>query len=274
MDHLLHSQGACPPSPDGTPERSADAAYPENVVHLGNCFSNESASNALFRWSQPQPSSTDLLDSLLSVQEYERQRIAEELHDSAGQLLVALELSVAQLRRAKGHYAHDSLIEEIAETARQIEQEIRSLAFLRYPVELGNDCLWSAVRSLALGFGRRTGIRTTFRHVGEEGSVDGAVSMAFLRVTQEALANIHRHSHATTAKVVLEMRRGWVRLTIYDDGIGFPSAALLQDARGIGLRSMRHRIETVGGHFAATNLKRGARISAAAPASTPGSAGS
>ena len=59
--------------------------------------------------------------------------------------------------------------------------------------------------------------------VGDQTAVDESISIAVLRVVQEALVNIYRHSHASTAKVVLERREDWLQLTVSDDGIGLPS---------------------------------------------------
>jgi two-component system NarL family sensor kinase len=77
--------------------------------------------------------------------------------------------------------------------------------------------------------------------------------------------NIHRHSHASTAKVLLERRGNHLRLTVSDDGIGLPNARVLAEMEGIGLQSMRHRVEMLDGRFRVTNLKHGAKISATVP---------
>lgn len=203
------------------------------------------------------------LDQLLSIHEYERSRMGQELHDSAGQMLVALQLSVAHLR-AVSNFGYAGLIDEIQSIVGQIDREIRSLAFLHYPVELGDRCLCSAVQSLALGFGRRTGIRTSFKCVGDQSPVSEPISMATLRVAQEALVNVHRHSHASSARVVLENRLNRILLTVSDDGVGMPGTEI-KKVRGIGLQSMRHRVESLGGHFELRKLKQGTRVSASIP---------
>jgi signal transduction histidine kinase len=205
----------------------------------------------------------DALEQLFKIHEYERCRMGQELHDSAGQLLVSLQLSVAHLR-AVHNCDHDGLIDEIQHIVSQIDREIRSLAFLHYPVELGDRCLCSALQSLTLGFGRRTGIRTSFKCAGDRSPISEPISMAVLRVAQEALVNIHRHSHASSARIVFENRLNRIVLTVSDDGVGMP-ATEMQKMRGIGLQSMRHRIESIGGHFELKKLKHGTRVSARVP---------
>ncbi len=147
------------------------------------------------------------VDELLRIHEYERQRIGQELHDSAGQLLVSLQFSVAHLKRVEEGSGHDSLLEEIQDTVRQIDQEIRSLAFLHYPVELSDRGLSSAIQALVRGFGRRTGIRTSFKASGDQSIASDSISTALLRVAQEALVNVHRHAHASHANVSLKRAR-------------------------------------------------------------------
>jgi signal transduction histidine kinase len=208
---------------------------------------------------------TIALDEMLRCHEYERQRLGQELHDSAGQLLVALQLKVAHLRIVEENSDHDSLLQDINDTVRQIDQQIRSLAFLHFPAELADRGLYSAVQALALGFGRRTGIRTSFKSIGDQAAVDEPISVAILRVAQEALVNVHRHSHASSAKVVLQRRPRELQLTVSDDGIGIAAAGGKTNTRGIGLQGMRYRVEKLGGHFEIRNLKHGTKVSASVP---------
>jgi two-component system, NarL family, sensor kinase len=220
------------------------------------------------RSQQPdsQPPSPDmqppLADQVLSIHEYERRRIGQELHDSAGQLLVSLQLSVARLGLSKENCGHENLIGEIQDTVRQIDREIRALAFLHYPAELGDRSLSEAVQALVSGFGKRTGIETTFRCFGR-GAVAKTISVAVLRVIQEALVNVHRHAHASHAKVMLASNLDGVRLTVSDDGIGIRAGA--ESDRGIGLQGMRHRVEKHGGNFHVRRLGHGTRVSATLP---------
>ena len=205
------------------------------------------------------------VDELLRIHEYERQRIGQELHDSAGQLLVSLQFSVAHLKRVEEGSGHDSLLEEIQDTVRQIDQEIRSLAFLHYPVELSDRGLSSAIQALVRGFDRRTGIRTSFKASGDQRIASDSISTALLRVAQEALVNVHRHAQASYANVSLKRGANYVELVVSDDGVGMPPAANLTKVRGIGLRGMRHRVEALGGRFGVRNLKQGTRITASVP---------
>jgi signal transduction histidine kinase len=79
---------------------------------------------------------------------------------------------------------------------------------------------------------------------------DPHVEIALFRIVQEALANIGKHSGASTVNLRLGMDDGSVRLTIRDDGTGFNPAAVRRTKdsnRGLGLISMRERTQELGG---------------------------
>jgi len=205
------------------------------------------------------------IGELLRIHEYERQRLGQELHDSTGQLVISLMLGLARLKRIEEDGGQGILIDEIQETVRQIDKEIRSLAFLHYQAEVGDRSLASSIENLALGFGRRTGMHISFKCVGDLPPVDDSIATALLRVAQEALVNVHRHSHATAAKVELKLRPTRIELRISDDGIGILQPAEVTRTTGIGLKGMRYRIEAHGGRFEIRNLNPGTMVCAIVP---------
>lgn len=207
-----------------------------------------------------------VLDEILRIHEYERWRMGQELHDSAGQLLIALHLSVAHLREVEKESGHEALIDEVQNTIGQIDRQIRSLAFLHYPAELDERGLCSAVERLLRGFGARTGIRTSLKFAGDFGELGAAISEGLLRVAQEALVNIHRHAHALSVKIRLEKRGGDVQLTVSDDGVGLPSGDGGFMLKGVGMQSMQHRARMLGGKLQIRSMKHGTKVVATIPA--------
>ena len=207
---------------------------------------------------------TQLIDELLSAHDYERQRLGQELHDSAGQLIVALHLSVARLRIDNGGSGHDELIDDIQETVRRIDQEIRSLAFLHRPAELDGRDLPCALARLVSGFGKRTGTTARFDCDGDYGDLAEDRAAALLRVAQEALVNVHRHAHASSVNVALRRVGDAVELSATDDGVGIPTH-VLEEPHGVGLQGMRHRTEMFGGGLDVESDGRGTRVAATLP---------
>ena len=201
------------------------------------------------------------MEQLLRALDHERRRLGQELHDSAGQLIACLQLSLARLEIEDPEHA--CLIHEIQDITRKIGDEIRSVAFLQYPAELADHGLASAVEILSRGFATRTGIKTAFTLNGDLAGLSETGAVAVLRVAQEALVNVYRHSYASLATVSLKRRGQSVELSVRDDGAG-----LAQDPGnffGVGLQSMRHRVERLGGSFRITSLKRGVKVFASVP---------
>jgi signal transduction histidine kinase len=232
---------------------------------------NIASESWLLDWGSPseilQLSRAQILDELLRLRDDERQRIGQELHDSAGQLLVALQLDVALLRKTETETdaRHENLIVEIEDTVRLIGQEIRSLAFLNHPIRMDPSGLASALRALVDGFGRRTGCHVSFEVMDDQPLPDRTSSMALLRIAQEALVNVHRHAHATSVTAILERRGSSLQLTITDNGVGIPSPKELAMHGGVGVEGMRFRVEQLGGQFDIAKLKQGTRIWASVP---------
>lgn len=204
-------------------------------------------------------------DSYLEGQDDERLRLGRELHDSTGQLLLALRLSVAHLRQAQADANSEEVLGEIEEAVRQIEQEIRAFAFMNYPAELGKNDLVAALEQLTRGFGRRTGLKVKFQSCCKQAQAQPAVAAALLRIAQEAMTNVHRHARASSVQLSLVERRGLVELIIKDDGCGLPTTGRWGAVDGVGLQGMRHRIERFGGRLKLWRLRRGTRIAASLP---------
>jgi signal transduction histidine kinase len=205
------------------------------------------------------------MDSRLLAQEEERLRLGRELHDSTGQLLLALRLGISHLRQVHGTGAEVEVIAEIEETALRIDREIRSFAFSHYPATIGHEGLGAALHYLARGFGVRTGLCIKFSDECRQRIEDGPVAVALLRVAQEALTNVHRHAHAGHVKVNLAEEDGQIELSIRDDGRGISPEFANGSFRGVGLQGMRHRVERLGGIFSIRRLKHGTRLLARVP---------
>lgn len=241
---------------------------------IGNsCSSLQAEAGAFFGDGEPEKNpflqiepvaNSEFSDSYIAGQEDERLRMGRELHDSTGQLLLALRLSVAHLRGIREGEDAEQILIEIDETARQIDEEIRTFSFMNYPVELGKNDLVVALGHLAKGFGQRTGLKVRFQSCCEQAQADPSVSAALLRIAQEAMTNVHRHARASSVQLSLVEHRGHVELVIKDDGCGL-AAAGPETVDGVGLQGMRHRIERLGGAFKVTRLRQGTRVAVSLP---------
>ena len=186
----------------------------------------------------------DFSHSLIEHQAEERRRMAREVHDSTMQLLASLGLTIGQLKRTRQPKASSSIVHEMEELLAEAQRELRAIAYLAHAPEVSELGLAKALRQLAGGFGRRTGLDIAM-HADDPIALSPAAEVAVYRLAQEALSNVHRHAHATQVEIGLHQRRGALHVTIADNGLGMPERL----RRGVGLSSMRSRIVELGGRM-------------------------
>jgi signal transduction histidine kinase len=178
------------------------------------------------------------MERVVSAIDVERRRLGQELHDSAGQLLACLQLSIARLEDESPEQA--CLIHEIQGIAHEISDEIRSLAFLHYPVELTDRGLAATLAGLARGFSSRTSIKVEYSGNDDVSELGDAGALALLRVAQEALVNVYRFQ---SWQKFAAPSRPVDRTDHLYNGIG------LSEPSGSSSGIVRHRVETLGGSF-------------------------
>ncbi len=190
-----------------------------------------------------------LSSRLLSLQDSERRRIARELHDSLGQYLVALKLNVDILRQAPGRAELWSQSEELME---RCIAEVRTLSYLLHPPTMDAVGIASAARWYVEGFSVRSGLKLTLDAPDDPVRLPDATELALFRVLQEALTNVHRHSAASAADILIARLSGQVILEVRDNGRGMQQEALQRfretgSGTGVGLMSMHERARELGG---------------------------
>jgi two-component system, NarL family, sensor kinase len=203
-------------------------------------------------------------DQLLHAQEMERQRIAIELHDSMSQHLAGLVMGLTQLRsRVEDDPRSKAMVDEMSKLTQLAIRETRVLSYLLNAAGDEEEGLKTPVRRFVEGFGRRTGLKATFRAEGPVDAVGGAVRHTIFRVTQEALSNVYRHARASKVSVELVSRAGAFTVRIADDGRGIgggSGVSLGQPLLGVGIPGMRARIEQLGGRLDIGNGPRGGAV--------------
>ncbi|XEC95719.1 ATP-binding protein [Paenibacillus tarimensis] len=177
----------------------------------------------------------------------ERNRIARELHDSIKQQMFAISIWV---NTAKSLIGQDELaarthLAEAENLISHTQRELSALILELRPVAMEDKDLAHALEDYAHVWQEQTGIAADFEASGGH-QVAPFMEEAFFRVTQEALSNAARHSGASAVKIRLECGE-LVTLSIRDNGCGFDVRR--PDRQGVGLSSMRERIQALGGHI-------------------------
>lgn len=210
-----------------------------------------------------------LSNELLKLQDEERRRIGRELHDGMAQTVLAVNLSLAQLRQSAQplNEASNRALEKARELLQQMSREIRTLSYLLHPPLLDDLGLVSALKEYVNGFSERSGIETALELVTSFRRLPQIAETAFFRITQESLANIQRHSGSKRAQVILREEPECVSLEITDFGRGMtvPSNGAPhrgQACLGVGIPGMRERMAQLGGSLEIDSSPAGTTVRA------------
>ncbi len=206
---------------------------------------------------------------LLQLQDDERRRIARELHDSAGQLLAAISMSIGTVSSLHLEPRAAATVAQMARLVDQTISEIRTMSYLLHPPLLDEAGLPSALRLYVKGFAERSGISVSL-DIGEDfDRLPREMEIALFRIVQESLTNIHRHSGSPTAAIRIAREPERIDLEVRDAGRGMPpekqQALRNSGSLGVGFRGMNERIAQLGGNLEIESDEKGTVIRASLP---------
>lgn len=200
------------------------------------------------------------------VREDERTRIAREVHDELGSLLVALKMDVTWLHKRLGEQgerspeAADDMrtrmrckcqnMSRLIETA--VDNVGRIITDLR-PSILDHQGLWAALEWQAQEFAQSAELALTWQlDVPADWALPERTAMAIFRIFQEMLSNVGRHAQASALGITIDLDAGELRLRVRDDGVG-ASAQALEAPTAYGVMGMRERARQLGGRLHITS---------------------
>ena len=191
---------------------------------------------------------------VIAAQERERHRIASDLHDGVAQSLSALkfglETQLASLSRQHPDVdltGFDHIVDGIRETLAEVRKVTRDLS----PAVVNEFGICTAIDMLCKEFSDgMAAVDVQCLTCVQETALPEAVHVAIYRVVQEALNNASKHAAAARIHVRLSAQDGTVKLEVADDGAGFDTSLRgTGNGKGLGLDSMRERVEVTGGRF-------------------------
>ena len=207
---------------------------------------------------------------LLQLQDDERRRIARELHDSAGQILVALDINLSLVQKNEGlaPNAANAVRESIA-LVQQLSKELRTTSHLLHPPLLDESGLPSAVRWFVDGFAKRSKISVDLEIASDLGRLPRELETTIFRMVQECLTNIHRHSGSPTASIRIARNSNHVSVAVRDRGKGMSADNYRNSfgpiTPGVGIQGMRERVRQLGGHLQIHSGTSGTTVRATLP---------
>lgn len=207
-----------------------------------------------------------LIERAISAEDDERRRVARELHDEAGQALIALLVGLRSITDAPLPPSVKPTALRLRELAARTVDEVGRIARGLHPAVLDDAGLATAARQYVRDYTRAFGIAVhlSARRV-DSPRLPPVVASTTYRILQEALTNVARHARATQVRVALERNSSWIEIRVRDNGVGFdePRGSA---GRRLGLRGMRERALLLGGEIAIeTRRGRGTTIRSRIP---------
>ena len=201
----------------------------------------------------------DLSQRLLQTQDEERRRIARELHDSAGNTLAALGLTLSQLaREAKNNPELSTHLKDAETLLQQLSRDISATSYLLHPPLLDECGLSLALRWYVDGLAQRSDLKIDLNIPEQFERLPEEMELAVFRIVQESLTNVHRHSGSKTAKIRVGREEELISVEIQDRGRGMSPERLAEVQRhgaGVGVL-LRHG----GGSHEATHVDAGVSV--------------
>ncbi len=213
----------------------------------------------------------DTVRRVIEAQELERRRLARELHDETGQALTSILLGLKAIRAARSDQEAEQAEAELRELVVEALRDVRSLAVELRPSALDDFGLVPALERLAETFAERSGIATVVEANLADERLPAEVETVLYRLVQEALTNVVKHAAAANVSIVLTRRDGGVSTVVEDDGRGFATGEIRDDA--LGLVGMRERLALLGGTLMVESTPgEGTALVAYVPVSSPAEA--
>lgn len=204
------------------------------------------------------------MNSMITGQELERERIAKDLHDSLGGLLSTI----------KAHYnaivnnTKNAATKEQEKTSNLIDEaciEVRRISHNMMPHALSIAGLEGAISDIAENLNQQ-GIETIFE-CNQIPKLEKTKEITLYRLIQEITSNIRKHAKAKKVLIQLFSHKDKMHLTIEDDGVGFDYQTILKTSKGLGIKSIESRVAFIDGTIEWDSMpNQGTTINITAPA--------
>ena len=195
----------------------------------------------------------ELLQSALLVQETERRRLSEELHDSVGQVLSTVKLNLHRMEEKGLAAAGPDLLRATRDLTEESIAEIRRIIHDMYPPLLTDFGLVVALEDLCGKVNVGGGLHLAFSSTVRQLPFPLPAQVSLYRIVQELCNNTIRHAAARHAWLTLEDTGNGYRLSFRDDGVGFDPERTFRESRGMGLRNLKSRVHLLGGTLILTS---------------------
>jgi len=188
----------------------------------------------------------DLMNAVFETQESERKRLAEDLHDSVGQVLSAIKLNMHRLDKNCISQSSQPLL---ADTRRLIDesiQEIRNIIHNVLPPVLTDYGFLIALEALGNKVEQATRIKVRFEKKISDQRFPHEIELALYRIAQELFGNAIKHADATIIHLSVKQEGDFMVMEFKDNGVGFK---LNEVKQGFGIKNLESRVQLINGEI-------------------------
>ena len=185
-----------------------------------------------------------VMDSMLQGQEEERKRIAQDLHDGLGTLLVSARLQMQHAQNQLDTIMQLPILENTENIINNACKEVRRIAHDMMPSALIDLGFIEAVEDLTADLSSQGQLQVDLKVADHFPQLNDAAALNLYRIIQEILQNIVKHAYASTVGISLISEPNQLVVEVSDDGVGFDTESV---TGGIGLRNIRSRVDYLNG---------------------------
>ena len=246
----------------------------------------------------------DMFNQMINVEEDERKRLSNAVHDEMGQDLSALKIYLGVISQGlageaslRGHEVPEAIsfseiasspaaprndgcvadlmakVEECKKITSGLIEKSHNIAFLLRPPDLDEVGLVESLEALLLEYKHLTGVEYAYQKPGVFFELSAEYSLLFYRITQELLTNMAKHSGAKHVELKLMQNSNSAELSYTDDGQGFDYHAMIkhplrrrEDKLRLGLLGLQERVELLDGRMHInSNVGKGTNIMVVLP---------
>jgi two-component system, NarL family, sensor kinase len=220
------------------------ALYRNRIVEKRNQQSKKQIEDLLSNQEQM------AVQTMLETQEKERQRIAQDLHDSLGVKLSTAKLYYNLMENMAGSLSAEELekLKKANSILDEACEEVRLVAADLHKGELVTFGLVRAIENLCNNINGLNKLQVEFHANGLNSRLDGATEFNIYQIVRELMANILRHANASEVTIQLQRQNGNINLMVEDNGNGFDTTKV-QSRSGLGLTSLRNRATQINATF-------------------------
>jgi signal transduction histidine kinase len=197
-----------------------------------------------------------LTEKIVSTQEQERRRLAEDLHDDVGATLGALQLHISNVpdeQMADNVYLKNYFTKALR-LVLKVTSDVRNISHDLLPKDFSDVGLFETIKSRINDLNNISSIQFEFVKEGDENKISAIYAITIYRIINELLNNIVKHAEASEATVQLSVLDDCLQIITYDNGIGMDYTT---NKKGIGLQNIQSRVNFLKGDMVTDSGKNG-----------------